>query len=246
MQSLIGNKIHVQRVLPVPERVIHKGKRSEVVEHPRTFISFEAVSLSATNQLNEGKPLRGHNRTSIDALCLVQDDNNQVYTLVIEWKLVENDSGNKAPSNEESKEYNAGGTRIKRYKDLINNSKIQDESIFKDAGNKEFRDNPLFQLPFYELMRQTLWANEYKEDFGATDYLHIEVIPDGNPMRTKVYKGVGRGIESSWKSLLNHKAADRYILADPSRIVEVLEHFQNNDQCSRLSKYLKKRYYSYK
>lgn len=251
LQNLVGSSVHIKEVLPVPERVIRKGSNKVIVENPKTYISFEAVSLTATNQMREGKPLRGMTRTSIDALALVRDKDNKSILLVIEWKLVENDSGNKAPSsNSSSDEFKRGGKRIDRYMSLIKDCELDNEKVFKDVPEAKdgFRNHPLFILPFYELMRQTLWANNYMSDFHATDYRHIEVLPLENPMRDKSYE-IGKGVKDAWTSLLNLRATERYITADPHVVVSALQEVDRNkygENFAELADYLNQRYYSYK
>lgn len=249
LQSLVGDNIQIKDVLPVPERVICKGAKKVIVEKPKTFISFEAVSLNEMDQLGEGEPLRGMTCTSIDALALVKDMDGKTILLAIEWKLVEDDNGNKAPSSTESKEHKRGSRRLDWYSDRIKNCKLEHEKVFKDAGKDDFHDNPLFVLPFYELMRQTLWVNTYMSEYGAVDYRHIEVIPKENPMRNKNYKGIGKGIKEAWTSLLNPKASSKYIRTDPSPIVSALQSIDRNhygNKFAELADYLNQRYYSYK
>lgn len=175
MQSFVGDKLKIKNL----------------EETEGGYISFEMVAKH--DRMHEGTLTRGKNCTSIDAFAVACDYNGKKHILVIEWKLAEDDSGNKAPTNETSKnteEISSGKTRVSRYKSLIGSSKYL-------IPQNSYYNNSLFHLPFYELMRQTLWAELCMEDFGASDYLHIHVMPEENAMRTKTYKCIGniKGVE---------------------------------------------------
>ena len=231
IQALAGDSINIDSMIKI---------ESKTEIYVNQYIAFEMVS--DMDRLNEGKLTRGKTCTSIDAFAIALDKDKKRHVIVIEWKLVEDDSGNKAPTNTTSKDQKlifSGQTRVKRYGQLIQSS----HSIAK-LKNDTFYDSSLFNLPFYELMRQTLWAENNKEDFMADDYLHINVIPRDNPMRHKNYKCVNNimGIANGWKSLLTDYGKLRYVDADPYLIVETLEKEYHN-QYSGLINYLKKRYY---
>ncbi|MBR6857368.1 MAG: hypothetical protein IKM90_08025 [Bacteroidaceae bacterium] len=231
IQALVGDRIEIDSMIKI-------NSKTEIYDNQ--YIAFEMVSDE--DRLNEGKPTRGNTCTSIDAFAIALDKEKKRHVIVIEWKLVENDTGNKAPTNKTSKNEKAissGGTRVDNYKKLIQKSR----SIAK-LRTDSFDDSSLFTLPFYELMRQTLWAENNKEDFMGDDYLHINVIPRDNPMRHKKYKCVNNimGIANGWKSLLTDYGKQRYVDADPYLIVETLEKEYYN-QYSGLINYLKKRYY---
>ena len=141
--------IDIKEILPIPEWL---DKTDDERKH---YIAFEAISNS--DRLNEtkngGKLTRGTNCTSIDALIIAKDKSNTIRIIPIEWKLVEDDSGNKAPTgmtSKSEKKIGSGETRVKRYGELIKNcSKLKGLEIC----NKEdgFYNSSLFNLPFYEL-----------------------------------------------------------------------------------------------
>lgn len=233
MQNFVGDKITIESMEEVPSK-------REVDDCQ--YIAFEMVSDE--DRLNEGTLTRGSSCTSIDALAIAKATDGKKYLLVIEWKLAENDSGNKAPTKKTStneKEIERGKERTKRYTSLINANK----SI--DRNQDLYFNSSIFHLPFYQLMRQTLWASLNKKDFKADDYLHIHVVPSYNPMRTKKYACVknARGVEEAWKKHLTDCGKEKYIMVDPKQVVEALEKSGVKDTFSGLIDYLNKRYYSF-
>ena len=233
MQNFVGDRITIESM-----EVVHSKR--EVYDCQ--YIAFEMVSDE--DRLNEGTPTRGSSCTSIDALAIAKATDGKRYLLVIEWKLAENDSGNKAPTKDTStneKEIERGKERTKRYTSLINTNK----SI--DRNQESYLNSSIFHLPFYQLMRQTLWASLNMEDFKADDYFHIHVVPSYNPMRTKKYARVEntKGVEEAWKKHLTDCGKEKYIMVDPKQVVEALEKSGVKDTFSGLIDYLNKRYYGF-
>ncbi|ATV31741.1 hypothetical protein CTM45_09510 [Prevotella intermedia] len=236
MQNFVGDRIEIESMEKVP------SKRE--VEDCQ-YIAFEMVSDE--DRMDEGTPTRGNYCTSIDALAIAKATDGKKYLLVIEWKLTENDSGNKAPTEDTStneKEIERGEKRTDKYTPLIN----ENESIKNiDEKPKSNLNSSIFHLPFYQLMRQTLWASLNKKDFKADDYFHIHVVPSYNPMRTKKYARVEKieGVEEAWKKHLTDCGKEKYIMVDPKQVVEALENSEEKDTFSGLINYLKDRYYSF-
>ena len=233
MQNFVGDRITIESM----EKVRSKREVDDC-----QYIAFEMVSDE--DRLNEGTPTRGSSCTSIDALAIAKATDGKKYLLVIEWKLAENDSGNKAPEEGTStneKEIERGKERTKRYTSLINENK----SI--DRNQESYFNSSIFYLPFYQLMRQTLWASLNMEDFKADDYFHIHVVPSYNPMRTKKYARVEKieGVEEAWKKHLTDCGKEKYIMVDPKQVVEALEKSGVKDTFSGLIDYLNKRYYGF-
>lgn len=231
IQALVGDRMSIETMIKVESK--------KEVYNPQ-YIAFEMVS--DVDRLNEGKLTRGNTCTSIDAFAIAQDKSGGKRMIIIEWKLVEDDSGNKAPSEETSKnneEIARGKKRVKSYGELIQKSEVLNEDVKRES----FFNTSLFHLPFYELMRQTLWAENNKADFAVDDYLHVTVIPQRNPMRSKNYKCVENthGIVEAWKKHLTEYGKDRYIDADSEQVVKALQHF---GKYSNIVDYLQKRYYS--
>lgn len=235
IQSLVGERMQIDSMVKV---------ESKMEKYDAQYIAFEMVS--DINRLKEKSLSRGKYCTSIDAFAIAQDVDGNKRIIVMEWKLVENDSGNKAPTKETSnntEEIRRGKIRVEDvYGNLIQESK----ALKHKYAINDFFNSSLFHLPFYELMRQTLWAEYNKVDFGASDYFHINVIPVDNPMRSKKYRFVDntKGIEESWRKHLTPYGDERYIVVDPYSVVEAIEN-ANHSKYSDLIAYLKKRYYSY-
>ena len=85
----------------------------------------------------------------------------------------------------------------------------------------------LFYEPYYQLMRQTLlaWQMVEHQEFGATDWLHVHVVPLGNA-RLRARGGAprqlpGRGLAEVWRSVLRQPS--RYRLITPTELITGLE-----------------------
>jgi len=173
-------------------------------EHKEGYIQFEAVG-GDTNFLNEGANTRGSNCTSVDAFIYALHQDGRRFLIPIEWKYVE------AYGNDNKSEGSKGETRKQRYLDLIAQSKYL---------NKKTLDCCWYE-PFYQLMRQTLWAEQLllhkAPGFEADDYLHLHVIPDDNAeLLDKAYKCSGKGMAETWKSCLTDP--DKYIVLSPKKL----------------------------
>ncbi len=189
------------------------------------FIQFETISDD--NHLNEVNSIRGSQCTSIDALIYGEGRDGRKILFPIEWKYVE------AYGNEDKASGNPGITRIKRYTDLINQStqlKANDHTIY-------------YFEPFYQLMRQTLWAEQLishrkTETIKADDYIHIHVIPSENGnLLHKIYPYSGKGMEATWRECLNDQS--RYVIVTPEELLSPVDW----DRYSILFEYLNTRYW---
>ncbi len=197
------------------------------------YIQFEAVSDN--DYLNEGQSTRGSNCTSVDALIFAKHKNGSKWLIPIEWKYTEHyENLNKATEGcKTNPEKCKGKERQRRYTDLINASKqLKSEDHFV-----------YYFEPFYQLMRQTLWAeqmvaNKEKERLKADNYLHIHVIPSENKdLLKKEYKCSGLDMETTWKNHLIDK--DKYIIISPKNFLGNL----NKGKYSDLYNYLNERYW---
>ncbi len=197
------------------------------------YIQFEAVSDN--DYLNEGQSTRGSNCTSVDALIFAKHKNGSKWLIPIEWKYTEHyDNLNKATEGcKANPEKCKGKERQRRYTDLINNSKqLKNEDHFV-----------YYFEPFYQLMRQTLWAeqmvaNKEKETLKADNYLHIHVIPSGNKdLLKKEYKCSGFDMETTWKKHLIDK--EKYVIISPKDFLVNL----NKEKYTDLYNYLNERYW---
>ena len=185
------------------------------------------VAISDDDHLNEVNSIRGSQCTSIDALIYGEGRDGKKILFPIEWKYVE------AYGNEDKASGNPGITRIKRYTDLINQSaqlKSNDHSIY-------------YFEPFYQLMRQTLWAEQMishrkTETIKADVFIHVHVIPgeNGNLLH-KNYPCSGKGMEATWRECLNDQS--RYVIVSPEALLKTVD----RDRYNTLFEYLNTRYW---
>lgn len=188
-------------------------------EMDETYIAFEVVS--GGDWLGEGQPTRGSNCTSLDALVYARDTAGKQWLIPIEWKYTEKYEREDKASEGDGK----GETRRSRYDHLIAGSEI-----LKPQG--EVLVGIYYQEPFYQLMRQTLWAEQiirqtfahrdpqklsaFKDElFRADEMLHIHVVPDENQFVVPRRFSHER-LEDLWRDCL-HKP-ERYIRIDPAKL----------------------------
>jgi hypothetical protein len=194
-----------------------------ITEHFAAYIQFEAVG-GDVNFLNEGTNTRGSNCTSVDAFVYALHMDGRKFLIPIEWKYVE------VYGNDDKSAGSKGMTRKSRYLDLI-------------AGSRYINGNTLkccWYEPFYQLMRQTLWAEQILKNqpkgIEADDYLHIHVVPDGNAeLLSKSYPCSNQGMEETWKDCL----------IDPNKYVVISPEMLWSKQCkdTEIYSYLKRRYW---
>jgi len=202
----------------------------ETDENPKGFIQFESVSINT--DLREGIPTRGNNCTSIDALILAKHKDGSDWLIPIEWKYTEH--YNNQDKSKEGKDNSKGIERMWRYSDLIKNS-----SQLKSTAN------PCYYFePFYQLMRQTLWAermiaNKITEKVKADNYLHVHVIPKDNAeLLDKKYKCGGLDMETTWRSHLIDQS--KYLIVSPDQLLSGIK----TDKYKDLIAYLSVRYWN--
>jgi len=190
------------------------------------YVQFEAVSDS--DHLNEKTSTRGSNCTSVDALILGLHEDGRKILMPIEWKYTE------VYGNEDKAAGDKGRIRKERYTALIDNS-----------CQLVARSHAIYYFePFYQLMRQTLWAEQMishkdMETTKADDFVHIHVIPSENDdLLLKRYPGEGRDMKDTWLSCLTNKS--KYQIFTPK---ELLSSINRQDHGSLLD-YLSKRYWN--
>ena len=196
------------------------------------FIQFESVSDH--DYLNEGLPTRGNNCTSIDALIYAVHKDGSKWIIPIEWKYTEHyNNQNKANEGFKKDPINCKGeVRKRRYTQLINTS-----NQVKGVNHICY-----YYEPFYQLMRQTLWAeqmvtNKDNERLKGDNFLHIHVIPSENTdLLDKEYKCSGKNMENTWRELLQDQS--KYFIITPKQLLSGL----NNVQYKNLFDYLLIRY----
>ncbi len=194
-------------------------------KHMPAYIQFEAVS--DVDHLNEMNSTRGSNCTSVDALIYGVHKGGRKILFPIEWKYVE------AYGNENKASGDKGVIRKSRYTELINQS----------AQLKAVSYDTYYFEPFYQLMRQTIWAEQMirhrnTETIDADDYIHIHVIPDeNNELLNKTYPYSGKGMEETWRACL--KDQSKYIIIPPSELLAPVI----DRQYGALLEYLENRYW---
>ena len=201
------------------------------------YIGFEVVSKN--DHLNENTFTRGSNCTSVDAFIYAKHKGDgKLWLIPIEWKYTEhyaNLDKSKEDRNGEEKGCNGKGQeRVRRYSALTDAS-LQLKSIDSYYGSI------YYQEPFYQLMRQTLWAENVvklkEENLKADNYMHLHVIPSANKdLLDKKYSVSGMGMEETWRSMLCDQS--KYIIVDPQKLLEPIK-----DKYPELASYLEKRYW---
>ena len=131
------------------------------------YIAFEAVC--AGNYLNENNFTRGANATSVDALIIGKKADGKNILVTIEWKYTESYSVGEKSDKSRNR---SGEIRRARYDKLIADSKY-----LKNSYTEVY-----YFEPFYQLMRQTLFAEQMVANnyTGCTSFINIHVIPAGN------------------------------------------------------------------
>ncbi|MDR0334104.1 MAG: hypothetical protein LBI15_11680 [Dysgonamonadaceae bacterium] len=197
------------------------------------YIAFEAVSDNDyLNECEKGqKPTRGSHCTSIDALIYAKHKNGKNYILPIEWKYTEH------YGNENKADGEKGDIRKGRYTDLINHS----------AQLKSGNHSCYYFEPFYQLMRQTLWAEQmiaHKncEKISAEDFIHAHIIPSENQNLLKIesrykYKCSEKDMKTTWRDNLQNQ--NKYKIISPKDLLANID----LNKYAELKKYLEKRYW---
>lgn len=215
----------------------------EKISENNGYISFEVTS--ASDHLNEKTTTRGANCTSIDALIVIEDSNGYRTLIPIEWKYTESydntDKSTEADPDKPCDKESKGEVRLERYSDLIN------KSCYLVHNKEGYRKTLFFIEPFYQLMRQTLWANQMikhkdTEQIKADDYMHIHVVsPKNAELLAKHYQYANNdGMENVWRNeCLTDKGKNRYKIVSQNDILRVIE---KDGKYANLAKYLRDRY----
>lgn len=198
------------------------------------YVSLEVIGKE--NYLKERRHSRGAHSTSVDAVMLAEMQDCSRKLFFIEWKYVEEYRGKQSKLIEE------GGERRKEtYMHLL---KKEDCPIKILKLDDKFIEG-VFYEPFYQLLRQTLLAHEMTKakDFGATDYVHLHLIPSDN--KELILENPSRGIlqgatlHETWTNLL--KSSDKYRVIDPKDFLTPARQISN---ATTAIEYLEKRYWS--
>jgi len=210
------------------------------------YIAFEVISDN--DHLNETKGnqklTRGTMCTSLDAMVYGKLKDGKNIIIPIEWKYTENyhEEGktDKDYSIENSRieKEGKGKERLRRYSDLITQSKQL------SMKHEDYRSSVYFFEPFYQLMRQTLWAeqmiaNNNTETVKAENYIHAHIVPSENKELLQYeYSASRKGMLETWESCLTD--TKKYRLIEPKNL------FVNIDEIKyqSLIDYLTTRYWS--
>ena len=198
------------------------------------YIAFEVVA--SKDYLNEKELKRGEYCTSVDALVYAIDEHNERWLIPIEWKYTE------TYERDDKSNGTKGKTRLSRYcnaktDNLIGNSK-QLKSLL------DYKHSIYFQEPFYQLMRQTLWAecicrNKGEKVLPAEHFVHIHVCPKKNrELLNKCYSEVTdkSSMEEAWREMLSDQSL--YHLVDPKELLQPIA-----KSYPELYNYLQERYW---
>ncbi|MCD8207008.1 MAG: hypothetical protein LUD72_03625, partial [Bacteroidales bacterium] len=209
-------------------------KCGDVEEKEKTYIAFEVIGKN--NLLDERGRKRGMVCTSIDALIRAKEKEGEICIILIEWKYTE--SYNRR--EDKSDEGKTGKNRMQRYNKLIQKSLSliplceMDMSDDYYGGAKEYKGSVYYQEPFYELMRQTLWAELFigriendtakisgEEPIKASDYFHLLVVSNDNKALLDMgFDGVGNTMEETWRNCLTEKGKKRFKIMSPEELFE--------------------------
>lgn len=201
------------------------------------YIGFEVVSTD--DHLNEKTSTRGSNCTSVDAFIYAKHKGGGKWLIPIEWKYTEHyanlDKSREDRYGEEKGSNGKGQERLRRYSALTDAS-----TQLKSLGS--YYGSVYYQEPFYQLMRQTLWAeniikHQNTETLKADYYMHIHVIPSANKdLLEKKYSVSSMSMEETWRSMLHDQS--KYIIVSPENLLAPVA-----EKYSELVSYLKKRYW---
>ena len=209
------------------------------------YIAFE-VTTGRKEYLNEDSNKRGEFCTSIDALIYAVDENNERWLIPIEWKYIETydrkdlsveSNPRKEPGNKEK-----GKTRMRRYCNIEGNNLIDNSKQLRSLP--DYKHSIYFQEPFYQLMRQTLWAecicnSKDERVLPAKHFVHIHVCPRENTeLLNRHYREVTAEptMEKAWREMLVNQSL--YHLIDPSDLMKPIA-----EKYPKLIEYLKNRYW---
>ena len=203
----------------------------ETDEKPYGYIQFEAVStVDNLNECNGNPPTKGANCTSIDALIYAKHKNGEKWIIPIEWKYTEE------YNNENKSAGKSGAIRLERYIALVNKSKQVKPEYWEWC----------FYEPFYQLMRQTLWAEQIilkksTEKIIADNYIHLHIIPNENTdLLNRTYSYSKMDMEDTWRKCIIDQ--DKYKIISPQNFLKNV----SGTKYDGLKKYLSVRYWNEK
>ena len=160
--------------------------------------------------LGERAEKRGAMCTSIDAVVYAETEEHSRILIPIEWKYVETYEHKRAVQSS-----------IDRYKSRLDNS----------SNIKEWKEEYEYD-PIYELVRQTMLVEQiiknYDSELPVDDYLHINVIPEGNVELRSEVSLFPKGLKDEGK----------FIMLDPRKLMLPIKETHQD-----LYNYLESRYW---
>ena len=208
------------------------------------YIAFEVVA--SKDYLHEKDLKRGEFCTSVDAFVYALDENNERWLVPIEWKYTETyKRDDKSIESDPKKEFgneSKGKTRLSRYCNTKGDNLIGNSKQLKSLP--DYKHSIYFQEPFYQLMRQTLWAecicnNKEENVLPAEHFVHIHVCPKENEeLLDKWYAEVTNkpSMEEAWREMLSDQSL--YHLVDPKELLRPIA-----KSYPELYNYLQERYW---
>lgn len=198
------------------------------------YIAFEVVA--SKDYLHEKDLKRGEFCTSVDAFVYALDENNERWLIPIEWKYTE------TYERDDKSNGTKGKTRLSRYCNTEGDNLIGNSKQLKSLP--DYKHSIYFQEPFYQLMRQTLWAecicnSEEEKVLPAEHFAHIHVCPKENKeLLDKWYAEVTniQSMEEAWREMLTDQSL--YHLVDPKELLAPIE-----QTYPELHNYLQNRYW---
>lgn len=196
---------------------------SNIVEAEKLDSGYIEFEFIGKHGLNERCHTRGINCTSVDACMIGKNKEGEKILFFIEWKYTET--------------YDYKSRQCKEKEEIYNHLISDPKSPFKDN-----RVEIYYYEPFYQLMRQTLLAEQCvkHKEYGCSDYRLVHVIPKENIKLLNTItskKMTGTNISKAWKNVLKRK--DTYFSVSPK---EFLAPIIDDEEASLLVEYLKKRY----
>ena len=210
------------------------------------YIAFETVSdKDYLNECKEGqKPTRGNNCTSIDALIYAKHKNGKKYILPIEWKYTEHyNNADKSVEDRKGEPKGTNGKGNERLGRYVNDSPYLIPNSEQLKTKRDYKSSVYFFEPFYQLMRQTLWAEQLvahrnTEQISAEGFIHSHIIPSENSdLLDKTYLCSGKSMEATWRDCLQDQS--KYKIISPKDLLADIDPNRYAD----LKNYLERRYW---
>jgi len=206
--AIINNAVkanHIQFDKVLPMQIDNK-------EAEPNYIAFEFVRPNYLGENDKGA-CRGSMCTSIDA-AVIAIKGDKKYLIPIEWKFTETYSYVDKTNS----------TRLDRYEERIKHSNQLIAPLYGVPQSLYLRE------PYYELMRQTLLAEQMIENNEVNDFIHINIIPSSH---TELREAITR----YYIPML--KQPDKFKIMDPA---ELLCPLKNSN--TELISYLQTRYWN--